>query len=288
MSEPLIDNRSRRASIATETLSILSAGGYQAPSGRHVDLADAIVTCVEGARFYDPDTLTQLCHSVEARTAPYTEMHCTVTAETTLAAAQRLLGRHSRVAALNFASAKHPGGGFLGGSQAQEESLARASALYPSLTRFQAPFYDFHQRKTLLYSDRAIVSPDCPVFRDDNDHLLETPYAVTFITAAAPNAGAIAQHEAESLSAVPTALAGRAAKVLALAADADIPALVLGAWGCGVFRNDPLLVANVFRQLLAPGAPYHGRFAKVCFAIHDRSKERTVFRAFEETLTSRP
>lgn len=280
-------DRSQRAAIAAKTLEILNAGGYIAPSGRHVDLADALITCLEGSTFHDPEALAQLCRAVEARTPPYAESEAVVSVsnETTLAAAKRLQARHGRVAALNFASAKNPGGGFLNGSQAQEESLARASALYASLVKFQEPFYDYHRNtQTLLYSDRMIVSPECPVFRDDDDRLLETSYPVTFITSPAPNAGALTNNEAESLPAIPETLAIRAAKVLALAADRDIPALVLGAWGCGVFMNDPKLVALTFQRLLAPGGPYCGRFAEACFAVLDRKGTRKIIGAFETVL----
>jgi len=106
---------------------------------------------------------------------------------TTLAGGRRLeaiVGGH-RTAALNFASAKHPGGGFLTGAQAQEESLARASALYPCLEQ-QKGYYDANRRHhSLLYTDHLIVSPRVPVFRDDQGTLLEVPWEMTILTAPA-------------------------------------------------------------------------------------------------------
>jgi uncharacterized protein (TIGR02452 family) len=170
---------------------------------------------------------------------------------------------------LNFASARNPGGGFQNGSQAQEESLARSSALYPSLR--EAPdFYAAHRASpSLLYSDRMILSPDCPVFRHDDGRLLESPYRVTFLTSAAPNAGAIADKKSAEAEQIASTLAARAGKILALAAHAKIDTLILGAWGCGVFRNNPQTVAEAFATHLLDGGAYANRFRLVRFSVLD-------------------
>src|SRR6185437_10556724 len=96
-----------------------------------------------------------------------------------------------RVLALNFASARHPGGGFLKGSQAQEESLARASGLYACIAPLRGMYDANHRFRSCLYTDHLIYSPDVPVFRADNDSLLDHPYPVSFVTAPAVNAGAV-------------------------------------------------------------------------------------------------
>jgi uncharacterized protein (TIGR02452 family) len=133
-----------------------------------------------------------------------------------------------------FASAKNPGGGFLSGAQAQEESIARSSALSPCLAA-AGEFYSFHRRQgDLRYSDRVIYSPHVPVFRADDGTLLDEPYTVSFLTAAAPNLGASTASQPASAPAVPGTLAIRAARVLAVAAARGHRKLVLGAWGCGV------------------------------------------------------
>jgi uncharacterized protein (TIGR02452 family) len=78
--------------------------------------------------------------------------------ETTLAAARRLLDLARKPVALNFASATHPGGGFLSGGLAQEESLARSSGLYACLRN--NPMYEYHRSNyDPLYSNYAIYSP---------------------------------------------------------------------------------------------------------------------------------
>ena len=92
--------------------------------------------------------------------------------------------RASNVAVLNFASAKNPGGGFLGGSLAQEESLATASALYTSLISQETSFYCVNRRPEhkAFYTHRMISSPHVPVFRDDTGELLAQPYTVGMLS----------------------------------------------------------------------------------------------------------
>ena len=59
---------------------------------------------------------------------------------------------------------------------------------------------------------------------------------------------------------------------------AQVRLLLLGAWGCGVFRNDPAQVADGFAEALA-GA-HAGAFRRVVFAVYDRAKGQPALRAF--------
>ena len=275
--------RSTRAQIAEQTVAVVAHGSYTRPDGRVVDLRPLIDDCLAGTRFYAPDQVRRLRNHVLARAADGPPATVEVRNETTLAGAARLLAAgHGPVAALNFASAKNPGGGFLNGSQAQEESLARSSALYASLQ--QAPEYYRRHRAdpSALYSDAMILSPDCPVFRDDDGNLLAEPLPVTFLTSPAPNAGAVARNAPDDLPRIPETLRRRAELVLALAADHGAPALVLGAWGCGVFRNDPEVVAAAFAGLLREG--WANRFRRVVFSVLDTSADQSTFAAFERAL----
>jgi uncharacterized protein (TIGR02452 family) len=61
--------------------------------------------------------------------------------------------------------------------------------------------------------------------------------------------------------------------------------LVLGAWGCGVFRNDPAFVADVFARLLASPS-FAGAFDRVVFAIYDRTAGQKTLRAFTDRLSA--
>ncbi len=119
-----------------------------------------------------------------------------------------------------------------------------------------------------------------PVFRDDRGRLLDEPYTAGFLTSAAPNAGAVLRTAPERAAELPAALAVRAERVLETAVAHGYRRLVLGAWGCGVFRNDPAEVAGAFRSLLGPGGRFAAAFERVTFGILDRTPGGTVREAF--------
>src|SRR5262245_42769281 len=122
--------RATRARIAQETLAILRAGDYTSTAGTPVDLRVALESARTRSVLYRPADFDDVCATRERLLAQHVKhgpATFEVVNETTLHAARRLLDAGTnRVLALNFASAKNPGGGFLNGSQAQEESLARA------------------------------------------------------------------------------------------------------------------------------------------------------------------
>ncbi|MEU4717179.1 TIGR02452 family protein [Micromonospora purpureochromogenes] len=150
------------------------------------------------------------------------------------------------------------------------EILALAASL-----RTAPEFYAYHRaRPDPVYSDRVIHSPEVAVFREDSGRLI-APYPVAFLTAAAPNAGAL--REPVDL---PGVLRRRAGRVLGVALAHGHRRLVLGAWGCGVFRNDPRQVAAAFADLLGPGRPYAGRFDLVVFAVPDPTNRGPFAAAF--------
>jgi uncharacterized protein (TIGR02452 family) len=98
------------------------------------------------------------------------------------------------------------------------------------------------------------------------------------VTSAAPNAGALNAHQTELREQIPKVLMLRASYVLSVAEHFGHDRIVLGAWGCGVFRNDPVLVARTFKALLA--GTFANAFREVVFAVFDASKERKIFQAF--------
>ncbi|HEU5347072.1 MAG TPA: TIGR02452 family protein [Ktedonobacterales bacterium] len=268
--------------IANGTLAALDTGQYTAQDGTTVAIGDLLAACVSGTQCYEPDALDDIYQRVVARPGAYSATTFAVEHETPLQGCARLVARqqYQRIGVLNFASARKPGGGFLAGAVAQEESLARSSGLYLSL-RQCSQFYDYHRAQdTSLYSDRMIYSPACPVVRDDAGNWLSRPYMVDFITSPAPNAGAVMRNDPDNRERIVPVLSKRAGKVLALAAYWQCDALVLGAWGCGVFRNDPATVATIFAGYLGVGGAFYQRFHHVLFAVHDRSPGRDTYQAF--------
>lgn len=262
-----------RAALAAETLEIVARGGYVAASGRRVDVSADVRDAVERSRLLTPDAAAQLVDSIGPALGERAfATTFGVANETTLAAGRRLVDRFGagRVALLNFASAKNPGGGWLGNAQAQEESLARASALVVTQERHFAYYEANRGEPSLLYTDHLIVSPGVPVFRGDDGALLDEPWRATFLTSPAPNAGAAAKNQPASLPQVEPTLRRRMEHVLSAAVDAGATALVLGAWGCGVFKNDPATVARLFAGMLANGGRFARAFEHVAFAVLDR------------------
>ncbi|MFI9235047.1 TIGR02452 family protein [Streptomyces sp. NPDC053079] len=271
----------RLREVARMTEVIVGAGRYTTPGGRTVEIADAVGRARRGTLLYGPGPV-----AVPEGGRPVAATVFEVTGEGSLDASRRLAA-DGPVAVLNFASARNPGGGYLNGAQAQEEALCRGSALYTCLRR--APeYYAAHRADpSPFYSHRVIHSPGVPVFRDDRGELLETPYTAGFLTSPAPNAGVIARRNPDETDRIPAALAERAGRVLEVAAAHGYRRLVLGAWGCGVFRNDPHQVAAAFAGHLTGAGRFADRFEHVVFAVLDRRADSPVRAAFASVFAPR-
>ena len=259
MSERVIKlPKSQRAAIGQETAEICRLRKYTTESGETVDVSEVTSAAVAATSLNPHCTLLPTKRS---------ETVIEVANEGTLGASLKLHAAGHRVVALNFASAKNPGGGFMTGAEAQEENLARNSLIYASLTATNvAPHYvQAKTSKEPLYTHDVIYSPNVPVIRDEwSGDLLERPWPLSFVTAAAPNAG-VARKRGVSEQEIRATLEARAERVLRVAAAHGHDAIVLGAWGCGVFQNDPWAVAGVFGELLA--GKLSGAFRHVIFAI---------------------
>lgn len=181
---------------ANETLDIIRNGSYRIGQ-TNINIKNEINQCKQLTRVYfDKEDID--IRNIRSKT---TLCKFEITTESTLEAAKRILEMNiNDVAVLNFASATKPGGGWINGRDAQEETITRQSALYLSINQNtnanpKIKFYKLHEDllKTNdpyknLYTDTIIYSPKVPVIRDSiKEELLMKPFLVSFITSAATN-----------------------------------------------------------------------------------------------------
>ncbi len=276
-------NRQQRKGIAQETIDILEQETYTI-SKKTVSIASPLAAMRKGTTLYTPADLDTLIAQQQPAGQHQTEIDVVNT--TTFKAARTLIAEgYTNPLCLNFASAKNPGGGFLGGSQAQEEYLARNSALYASL-QLKPEYYEAnrHHRST-LYTNHLIYSPSVPVFRAENSSLLPNPYTVSIITSPAVNAGAVHQNEPQNAEQIPAVMATRIRAVLSVARHQQHDTLVLGAWGCGVFRNKPQHIAQWFADALLEDDRFKSAFRRITFAVLDFRENTPTFTPFVNQFT---
>ena len=165
-------------------------------------------------------------------------------------------------AVLNFASYNNPGGNFINGSTAQEECLCHESYLY-NVLKGRIGYYKInHKNKNIsLYSVRALYSPNVRFTKECKDVFCDV------ITCAAPNKTAAQKYYNVSDEENSEVLKERIEFVLKIAQDNGVDNLILGAYGCGVFGQDPLEVAKIFKEFLSGK---YKSFNKVIFAIPNR------------------
>ena len=185
------------------------------------------------------------------------------------------------VGVLNFASSTNPGGGVTKGSTAQEECLCRCSNLY--LTLYQEKcireYYNVNKKyMSNLGSDAIIYSRNIYVFKDKNYNMLPVKdrFYVDVLTCAAPNLRENPRNQyntdasEEKLTLTDEELYNihvkRARNILNVAIKNEDDYLILGAFGCGAFRNNPGIVAKAYKDVLQD---YMYCFKVIDFAIID-------------------
>ncbi|MDF1868206.1 MAG: TIGR02452 family protein [Saprospiraceae bacterium] len=272
-------SKSTRSETAKETLRIIEQGYYENKNQKRISIAKLQAFAVEKTTLYRPEELNLLIRELNIDVPILSSTKYEVTGETTLNAVRRLtLEGEKNILCLNFASAKNPGGGFLGGAQAQEESIARSSGLYPTL--LLAPDYYETNRKnrSCLYTDHMIYSPKVPIFKLEDGTNMDDVITCSVITAPAVNTGVVKRNEPQNILNIEPYMRRRIEMVLALSLKHGYDSLVLGAWGCGVFQNDPREMALWFEDILK--GKYRDQFKRVVFAVYARN-ERFI-RPFRE------
>lgn len=192
---------------------------------------------------------------------------------------------------LNFASATNPGGGVVWGSTAQEECLCRCSTLYANLTDREVwkPFYEAHRKQSnQLYNDDCIYTPEVVVFKTDSrEPKLMHPkdwWKVNIITCAAPNLRPdrngnmrvhVSNQELFDLH------VKRMRRILNIAAMKENAVVILGAYGCGAFRNPPGVVASAMRQVVEE---FRYSFRVIEFAVYCSPRDEQNYQVFQQIL----
>lgn len=192
---------------------------------------------------------------------------------------------------LNFASATNPGGGVAWGSTAQEECLCRCSTLYANLIvkenwdRFYAPHRQQHNQ---LYNDDCIYTPDVLVFKSDTrfPQMMDQEdwLQVNVITCAAPNLRPdkdgtervkVTNSELKELH------KKRMRRILTIAASRQNDVVILGAYGCGAFRNPPEVVAEAMKEVVQE---FLHHFKVIEFAVYCSPRDEQNYIAFKKVL----
>ncbi len=213
----------------------------------------------------------------------------TVSKKRTFEAASSYARAGEKVAVLNFANSFHPGGGVVHGARAQEESLCRVSTLYDALTspKTMRLFYEVHRKtEDNLGTDDVIFTPDVAVFKSDTDIPKIVPESEWFfadvLTCAAPNIFYGWKTKIDiSEDALFELFEKRARRIVGVAAENNVDALILGAFGCGAFGNSPQIVSRAFKTVLLD---FQFSFKTVEFAVFCSPRDSLNFDAFQETF----
>ena len=253
--------------IANETLKICEQGKYDTGS---------VSVIFPGGNYEEAEVITPAMGAELLQTelpVPENAKMCKIivkNSDTYSAAAN-----YENALAMNFANAHNPGGGFRLGATAQEEALCRCSTLYASITSQKASeMYKYNNTHiSSVESDYMLISPDVLVFRDENLNLLEKPFKTAVVTAPAPNrfGAAVAASNAK----IKETFERRIKIILKAAAKRGYRNLVLGAWGCGAFGNNPVHVAEYFKEAIVD-ENLGVFFDEICFAIYGREDGRNI------------
>lgn len=264
--------RFMRKEVFQHTVYIVQEGFYYTESGEKVSLPDSS-PMVKGSELYSKKIPLKKKPAFKNTQVCVENMDC-------LVAAKALMEEGYHPAVLNMANRQNPGGGVYNGAGAQEENLFRRTNLYQSLFPFGAysELYSLRRSRMQYPMDRnygGAYSPEITVFRGEEHQgypLLEKPYQVGVISVAAMNRpeldaqGAIAAHLIEGVK-------NKIRTILDIGIAHGHDSLVLGAFGCGAFRNPPAHIAKLFHEVIEQ--EYPGQFAKICFAIlEDHNSKR--------------
>lgn len=203
-----------------------------------------------------------------------------------------------KVCVHNFASATNPGGGVTKGSTAQEECLCRCSTLYFNLNVADMwnGFYTPHRdAQDPIHNDDCIYTPEVVVFKSDTAMPKLLPekewYKVDVITCAAPNLRLKPGNAMNVGDGAKMAKIGdkallelhekRLSRILDIAAAAGDEVVILGAFGCGAFENNPEVVVRAAKNVIGK---YKKHFETIEFAVYCSPRDERNYEIFKRVL----
>lgn len=252
-------------------------------------LQQSVASSIASQQFIAEGTIIALPKPLYAESA-----QVIVTKNRSFEAARPYAEQGLKIAVLNFASSTNPGGGVTSGASAQEECLCRVSTLYPCLKdeSMWDAFYAPHRKaRNPLHNDDIIYTKDVIVFKDDDYQPLPKPFTVDVITCAAPtlreqSSNRYNPSDGDSAPDItPEDLLAlhekRGRQILSAAAANGAQVIILGAFGCGAFKNDPAVVAQAYANILPDYLHY---FRTIEFAVYCRPRSPQNFEAFNQAL----
>ena len=268
---------------AKNILDICKSGKYSV-NGRIIDISCSIDRMKNNTDFVS-DKKVYPSFNLYNRMDNISNIEIELTTEKTVDAIIRLRGIDN-LGVLNFASARNPGGGWLTGAKAQEESLCLCSALYASLMTEEAQQYYTENFKHTLpdYTDNMVYSPKVPFFKNGDykniDYVL-----VDVLTCPAINRGAILKRVdmRKGIKESDWDMKNRMFKILLEFKERGCKTLILGAFGCGVFDNDPNVISKNWIDLINLEV-FENSFDKIVFAVFDRPPKMSCYSAFESQM----
>ena len=280
--------KEKNRQIFKETLSICRRGGYVSPSGATVTLPPMDEVLAASVFYVDPP-------NVEGHPKAQSSV-CDAVNDDCIEVTRKLVEEGYRPIMLNMANRHTPGGGVINGARAQEESIFRQSNLCISLYQFDeyhAGLLDLPLGNGRYPMDRntgGIYSGRVTFFRTgarNGDALVETPFECAVVSVAAINRPDLTG-DGRLIDWAVKATKSKIRTMLRIGLLHGHDAIVLGAWGCGAFRNPPEHMAQLFHEVLRE-AEFAEKYSIVRFAvIEDHNSRHSNFAPFNREFNHQP
>ena len=193
----------------------------------------------------------------------------------------------ARICILNFADYKFPGGTFIVQDipPAQEEAICYCTNLYQEISKYLESWYTPHQKALNkgLYANESILSKNISVVASAPGVLLPKKecFQIDVLTCAAPNLNYLSRNGQRNCPEAIEAQKDRVRYVMELLCGEQYDAVILGAFGCGVFHCNPEIISKAFIEFLKEN---RSKMKDTVFAIPDENS--TNFKIFVKNFSA--